>query len=177
MEMSISSQPKKHPFTLTHPTSTGFTQTFQFTWDDWNFRQKKNVTAMATAVLISKLLHGRKEKKKSDGKITKYKLYMNTMRWIHKRINKLTNASSWKLKKTKKQAKHLSEKHLHVCCILYGRLVMNIDWSDAAVQCWSNTNYPSCYVCLQKGATQWGVWVQWWTTWLVGEPWSEDHGV
>lgn len=42
VEMSIGSQLRKHPLTLTHPTSTGFTQTFRFTRDDRNFRPKEH---------------------------------------------------------------------------------------------------------------------------------------
>lgn len=77
MEMSISSQHKKYPLTLTHPTSTGFTQTFQFTRDDWNFKQKEcdnydDSSANLKAVAWEKGNNDNK-KNRSDEKLIKYK--------------------------------------------------------------------------------------------------------
>lgn len=76
MEMSTSSQHKKHPLTFTHPTSTGFTQAFQFMWNDGNFRQKEcddygDSRAGLKAVVWEK--RNNKKKNRSDDKIIKYK--------------------------------------------------------------------------------------------------------
>lgn len=71
---------------------------------------------------------------------------------------------------------YLSENILHFCCIL----CCMEDWwntSTTLTECWSDT-WPSELLRLlaEWCDSRWWAWVQWWTTWLVGEHWSEEHG-
>lgn len=44
-------------------------------------------------------------------------------------------------------------------------------------ECWSNTWLSELLRLLAEWCDSQGwAWVQWWTTWLVGEHWSEEHG-
>lgn len=70
---------------------------------------------------------------------------------------------------------YLSENILHFCCIL----CCMEDWwwtSTSLTECRSNT-WLSELLRLLAGwcDSQWRAWAQWWTTWLVGEHWSEEH--
>lgn len=70
---------------------------------------------------------------------------------------------------------YLSENILHLCCIL----CCMEDWwwtSTSLIEYWSNTRLSELLRLFAEWCdSRWWAWVQWWTTWLIGEHWSEEQ--